>query len=146
MPIDLTVLPILSTTITCVSTFTTVSVVNPAWTTNTVVTTTSPGGSQPTVVPVLIIAAGVGIVMFGLPAIKGAEYFLPGLEPFEVGPEGEPGDEGYHSTISSSLSSRLKSTSTITGSICAHATNYPTDGVDLDVIESNNDPLFGKIR
>ena len=63
------------------------SVVKPALTMTTIVTTTSQGNSQPTGVPVLVVAVGIEIVMFGLPT---AESTLPGLELFKIGSEGEP--------------------------------------------------------
>lgn len=47
-----------------------IQVTNSSWTTNTSITTFSPGGSKPTVVPVIVKAAGVGLVLFGLSAAQ----------------------------------------------------------------------------
>ena len=82
-------------TITSVSGLKTVKAHNSAWTANTVVTTTSPGGTKQTVVPVLVGAAGAGILIFGLPAVAAdVPFALPGIvTPFTIGPKGVPGDE-----------------------------------------------------
>lgn len=60
---------------------------HPEWTTNTWITTTSPGSSDATIVPVLIGCPicggpGVGIVLFGFPKIIRTLFHFPGLPKF----------------------------------------------------------------
>ena len=82
-------------TVSSVSGFSTLRASNTAWSTNTVVTTASPGSTKQTVVPVIVLAAGVGILLFGLPAAEvGVPFALPGItSPFEIAPNGEPVNE-----------------------------------------------------
>ena len=97
-----------------------VKVFNPAWSVNTSITIVSPGGTQPTVVPVLVKAAGVGIAVFGLEAAleAGAPLLEAGeaveaAEEEATGEEDEESDDEKLSTSSTSTSgSSPSSTST----------------------------------
>ena len=44
-----------------------------------------------------------------------------------------------------SSSSSSSSSSLVFGNTCAYTTDYPTDGVGHDDVDSKDDPLFGKI-
>ncbi|KAF4457928.1 hypothetical protein F53441_281 [Fusarium austroafricanum] len=60
---------------------------HPEWTTNTWITTTSEGSSDPTIVPVLVGCkkcggSGSGIILWGFPHVTGTWFQLPGLPKF----------------------------------------------------------------
>ncbi|KAH7161116.1 hypothetical protein EDB81DRAFT_621808, partial [Dactylonectria macrodidyma] len=80
---------------------------HPEWTTNTWITTTSDGSSEPTIVPVLVGCpkcggSGSGIVIFGWPRITGTLFSFPGFPKFSFPciplgctiPPNTPGGEG----------------------------------------------------
>ena len=100
-----------------------VKVYNAALTANTSITTISPGGTQPTVVPVLVKAAGVGVAIFGLSAaIEAGAPLLEAGEAVEAaeeeaaGEEDEEDEDENHSTYSTSRSRSLTTTSTSSSS------------------------------
>ncbi|KAL4726664.1 hypothetical protein ACLX1H_005552 [Fusarium chlamydosporum] len=60
---------------------------HPEWTSNTWITTTSEGSSDPTIVPVLVGCkkcggSGSGIILWGFPGVPGTWFQLPGLPKF----------------------------------------------------------------
>ncbi|KAL8789391.1 MAG: hypothetical protein Q9213_001148 [Squamulea squamosa] len=85
------VLPITATDLNPTSTMDTIppglsveEATNPAWTTNTWITTTTLGGSDPTIVPVLVGcpgcgARGHGLVLWNLPRLSGVQFHFPSL-------------------------------------------------------------------
>lgn len=113
-----------------------VQVVNKVWTTNTSITTVSPGGTQPTVVPVILKAAGVGLVLFGLSAAQ--EVIAPIAEigeAAEVAEEEvageEPGEEEEEEEEPESISSGQTSTDMPRSSSTASTTMVTTSSSTL---------------
>ncbi|KAF7556664.1 hypothetical protein G7Z17_g1206 [Cylindrodendrum hubeiense] len=108
---------------------------HPEWTTNTWITTTSDGSSEPTIVPVLVGCAkcggsGSGIVIFGWPKITGTLFSFPGFPKFSFPcippgcitppntPDSEKGDDDGDNNNSSNTEDDQSSTEESTTSTC----------------------------
>ena len=111
-----------------------IQAVNKAWTTNTSITTVSPGGTQPTVVPVILKAAGVGLVLFGLSAAQ--ELIAPIAEIGEAAEvaeeEAAPEESGEEEEEEQkSISSEQTSTDVPRSTSTASTTMVPTSSSTL---------------
>ncbi|KAF7557793.1 hypothetical protein G7Z17_g409 [Cylindrodendrum hubeiense] len=125
---------------------------HPEWTTNTWITTTSDGSSEPTIVPVLVGCsacggAGSGIIIFGFPPFINTLFNFPNFPKFsfpcippgcstppDTSEDGDDGDDDNNSTQDeASETTEVSSTCTeqVTASDCLVAcTTYTGVGAD----------------